>query len=172
MGTRVASLPRMSALKAVELVGLALALGLGAACGGNPVYSEACRDLSDALNAEIDRSAAAHAACARDDECVLAVVVVPCNRDTAHEVAIASEALDGFRAEIALAAQSCTATQIADCNAYCGSTGSLVVPAPEVRCLAGTCTLGSVDGLTPPTEGLSVPDAELCRPSQNVFLDL
>ncbi len=138
-------------------------------CGGNPIYSQACANLSRSLDAQIDEAAATHASCQADADCVLAVVLVPCNRDAARTVAINPSDRDRYGAEMAAVAATCTQARVDDCNAHCGAGGSLLVPAPSPRCEAGRCALAAA-GLAAPGTGLSVPAAELCRPSRAVWL--
>lgn len=139
-------------------------------CGDNPLYSKACRDLATHLGGEIDARAAAHAGCVSDDDCVLAVAIVACDRETARTVALGRADVEAYRLEIASLDASCTPSQVSDCNAYCGSTGSLLLPAPIARCVGGACALDPVDGLASPEDALAVPDAELCRPTRHVYL--
>ncbi|MCL4236312.1 MAG: hypothetical protein KJ042_17555 [Deltaproteobacteria bacterium] len=159
-----------SAMRCVVVVAvLAVSLTLvGGSCGeGNSVYSAKCWDLSDKLNARIAELAAKRAACVESAECTWAAVVVPCNRDNVVDAAIAVEQVDAFRADIAaLAGDKCSPGDIDDCNAHCGTEGSLVFPAASAACEDQKCVVVAGDDPV----GASLPSAEICDPDEYVYL--
>lgn len=154
-------------LAVVAIVAVSLAL-VGGSCGeGNSVYSKRCWDLSDTLNARIAESAATHGACVESADCTWAAVVVPCNRDNVVDAAVAIAQVDAFRADIeALAGEKCSAGDIDDCNAHCGTEGSLVFPAGSAACENQRCVVVAGDDPI----GASLPSAEICDPDDYVYL--
>ena len=151
----------------VVMAGLGLLL-VGGTCGdGNSVYSEKCQNLSETLNRRIAELAGQHAACAESADCTYAAVVVPCNRDSVVDAAIAVSEVEAFRDEIAaLAGAKCTSGNIDDCNAHCGTGGSLIFPTADAACRDERCILvANSDSV-----GGSLPSSEICHPTRYVYL--
>ena len=148
---------------AVLIVGISL---MGQACGGDPIYSAECRQLADSLNADIDSLAGQYKECAVDADCALTVAVVPCNRDLVRAEVVADSGVGEFRAQVEeLSSQRCSAQTINDCNAHCGTTGSLVFPVPGVKCQKNKCEAVGTSSAV----GASLSSKELCSPQKYVY---
>lgn len=149
--------------RAASILGIAL---MGQACGGDPIYSAECRQLADSLNADIDSLAGQYKECAVDADCALAVAVVPCNRDLVRAEVVANSLVSEFRAKVEeLSSQRCSAQTIKDCNAHCGTTGSLVFPVPGVQCQKNKCEAVGTSSAV----GASLSSQELCSPQKYVY---
>lgn len=139
---------------------------MGGSCSEEGVYSEECADLSDDLAGRIASEAADRAGCVEDADCTYVAVVIPCNRDSVVNAVIAADRYDGFREAIAaLSASHCDADNIDQCNAHCGTEGSLVFPTTAAACDAGACV-----AVEPGDDGgRSLPSSEICDPEKFVY---
>jgi len=146
---------------------LALLLSMMGGTCSDPIYSNECRDLADNLNKRIAAIAGDYGDCASDSDCSYAAVVVPCNRDNVVNVVFNPAHYDAFREEIiALADSKCSASNIDDCNAQCGTGGSLIFPITGSACEENHCVAVAASD----SSDASLESAELCHPSKYVYL--
>lgn len=139
---------------------------LGGRCS-DPIYSEECSDLADDLSGRIQAIAGKYGACEADADCTYAAVVIACNRDYVDNTVVRSAESEAFRRDIvSVSASECTAENIDDCNAHCGTQGELVFQITAASCVETQCRPVPLEG----DSDASLPSAEICHPSKNVYL--
>ncbi len=144
-----------------------LIFSLGGSCSDDSIYSEECADLSDRIREKIDLLAVDHQTCETDADCTYAAVVLPCNRDNVVNTIIARADYDVFRGEIiALSEDKCDSGNIDQCNAHCGTEGSLIFPMTGAACGPQGCLAVAAEN----ENGGELPSAELCDPEKFVYL--